>query len=261
MRQFWIFARKEWKEQLRGFKIIWVPLVFIFFGALEPLTYHFMPQILDSVGNLPEGAEFQLPDMTGTDVIMSLTGQYQMIGTLVLVLAFMATMSGERKSGTGTLLYVRPISYASYFSSKWFTAAILGIVSVWLGYGMSMTYIVQLYDVYPGAGELIKFLLSYGVWVLFVITLAVAASAMLPTGGAAGAALGVLFIGQIVDGMIGEYWTWTPWRLPEYSLLYLNAGPESGEFWGALAVTVLLIVLLAVIGTAMAGRNSSRAKV
>ncbi|MET3576845.1 ABC transporter permease [Bhargavaea ullalensis] len=261
MRQFWIFLKREWMEQVRGFKLIWVPLVFIFFGALEPLTYHFMPQILESVGNLPDGAEFNLPDMTGGDILMSLTGQYQMIGTLVLVLAFMAALSGERKSGAGTLLYVRPISYAAYFTSKWLSASLLGTLSVWLGYGMAMTYVIQLYDRYPDAGSIMRFLAVYSIWILLVITLTVAASAALPTGGAAGAALGILFIGQIVQGMFGSHWTWSPWKLPEYGMAFLDGGPETGGLTGAVAVSAVLIFLLVVFGSVAARRNASRAKV
>ncbi|WP_040226476.1 ABC transporter permease [Bhargavaea cecembensis] len=261
MKQYGIFMRKEWREQIRGFKIIWVPLLFIFFGALEPLTYHFLPQIMDSIGNVPDGMEFSFPDLTGTDIIGSLTGQYQLIGILVLVLAFMGTLSGERKSGTGTLLYVRPISYSSYFLAKWTAASLLAVASVWLGYGMAMTYIIQLYEHVPAAGDLIRFLLVYGVWILFAVTLTVAASAALPTGGAAGASLAVLFLGQIIDGLVGKYWPWTPWKLAEYGLSYLAGSPDTSDFYGALAVTAGLIVLLVFLGIAAAGKNASRAKV
>ena len=68
---------------------------------------------------MPEGSEFLWPEYTGEEIFMSLLGQYQFIGILVIVLAFMGSISGERKTGTATLLYVRPISFRAYFLSKW----------------------------------------------------------------------------------------------------------------------------------------------
>ncbi|EMR06264.1 ABC-type transport system involved in multi-copper enzyme maturation, permease component [Bhargavaea cecembensis DSE10] len=261
MNQYRLFLGKEWREQARSFKLFWVPLVFIFFGALEPLTYHFLPQILESVGNLPEGSEFTLPEMTGADVYASLTGQYQTVGLLVLVLAFMGSLSGERKSGTGTLLYVRPISYAAYYLSKWTSAVLLGAASLWLGYGMAATYIVQLYDQVPDLRDVVLFLLVMAVWIVFVVTLTLTASASLPTGGAAGAALGILFIGMMIDGLVGTYWTWSPWKLQSYGLAYLTGGPDTGDLAGALIVTAVLTALLALFGILQARRNAAKAKV
>ncbi|MCW1928609.1 ABC transporter permease [Bhargavaea beijingensis] len=261
MRQFSLFLGKEWREQARSFKLVWVPLVFIFFGALEPLTYHFLPQILESVGNLPEGAAFTLPEMSGADVYASLTGQYQTVGLLVLVLAFMGSLSGERKSGTGTLLYVRPISYAAYYLSKWTAAVGLAVLSVWLGYGMAATYIVQLYDPVPGFPDVVLFLLVMSVWIAFAVTLTMTASAALPTGGAAGAALGILFIGLMIDGIVGAYWTWSPWKLQAYGLAFLTGSPDSGDLAGSLGVTAGLTILLVLSGILLARKNASKAKV
>lgn len=261
MKQFSLLLGKEWREQARSFKLFWVPLVFIFFGALEPLTYHFLPQILESVGNLPEGAEFMLPEMTGADVYASLTGQYQTIGLLVLVLAFMGSLSGERKSGTGTLLYVRPISYAAYYLSKWTAAVLLAAASLWLGYGMAATYIVQLYEAVPGFRDVALFLLVMAAWLIFVVTLTLTASAALPTGGAAGASLGILFIGMMIDGLVGTYWTWSPWKLQGYGLMYLTGSPDSGDLAGALGVTALITFILILLGIRQARKNAAKAKV
>ena len=63
----------------------------------------FFPEIMKSVGNMPEDAQFLWPEFKGEDIFMSLLGQYQFIGILIIVLAFMGTISGERKNGTATL--------------------------------------------------------------------------------------------------------------------------------------------------------------
>ena len=111
MNGFSVLLQKEWREHTRNFKILWIPLVFIIFGIMEPVTNHFLPEIMKSVGNMPEGAEFLWPEFKGEDIFVSLLGQYQFIGILIIILAFMGTISGERKNGTATFLYVRPMSF------------------------------------------------------------------------------------------------------------------------------------------------------
>ena len=119
------------QETLRFYGFLFV---FIIFGILEPVTNHFLPEIMKSVGNLPEGAEFTWPEFRGEDIFMSLLGQYQFIGILVIIFAFMGAISGERKNGTATLLYVRPMSFRNYFLSKWIVVNGIVLGSVWLGF-------------------------------------------------------------------------------------------------------------------------------
>lgn len=35
---------------LRDFKIIWLPIVFIFLGATQPIVTHYLPSILGALG-------------------------------------------------------------------------------------------------------------------------------------------------------------------------------------------------------------------
>lgn len=52
----WVFmVQKELLEQARSFKLLWVPLVFIILGIMQPVSMHLMPLILEQAGNLPEG--------------------------------------------------------------------------------------------------------------------------------------------------------------------------------------------------------------
>ena len=95
MNQLGVLLQKEWRENTRNFKILWIPLVFVIFGMIEPLTYHFLPQIMSSVGNVPEDAQIVFPQMLGEDIFFSLISQYQFMGLLVIVLGFMGLFSRE----------------------------------------------------------------------------------------------------------------------------------------------------------------------
>lgn len=260
MSGFTTLLQKEWREQTRNFKILWIPLVFIIFGVLEPITNHFLPEIMKSVGNMPEGSEFLWPEFAGEDIFMSLLGQYQFIGILVIVLAFMGVISGERKTGTATLLYVRPISFRAYFLSKWLVITGIVLGSVWLGFFAAWYYISILFNSVD-AWQVFGFIATYSVWIIFVVTIVLALSATFSTGVAATLALVVTFVFQIIDSLIGKYWTISPWKLPMYASYAFEENNEISTMWWSIGVTILLIFGLLLFGIFMSKRNTAKTTV
>ena len=260
MTGFLILLQKEWKEQTRTFKILWIPLVFIILGIIEPITNHYLPEIMKSVGNMPEGAEFIWPEYTGEEIFMSLLGQYQFIGILVIVLAFMGSISGERKSGTATLLYVRPISFRDYFLSKWLVVNAIVLGSVWLGFFAAWYYISILFN-NVNAGEVFGFMAIYSLWIIFVVTVVLAFSASLSTGVAATLSLLLTMVFQIIDSLIGMYWTISPWKLPQYATSAFNGNVDTVGFWWSIIVTVFAVLVLTFVGIKMSKRNAAKTTV
>lgn len=261
MNQFGIFLEKEWRENIRNYKLFWIPIVFILFGIMEPVSNYFLPQLLDSVGNLPEGTVLEMPVPEPEQILAAIIGQYHFIGLLVLVLAYMGSIAGERRSGTATLLYVRPISFPAYFMSKWTMASAIALISVWLGLLAGYYYTALLFD----GVEFIKFLQfagTYSIWILLVTAIIITASSVMPNAGlAAGAALFLVFFLQIIDGLIGAYWTISPLKLPVYASQWLISGPDRSDFWLSIVITVLAIVGLNFLGIWTARRNAAKAKV
>ena len=261
MKQLGILLEKEWRENLRSYKLFWIPIVFILFGILEPVTNYFLPQILDSVGNLPEGAVIEMPVPESEQILAAVMGQYQFIGMVVLILAYMGTIAGERRSGTATLLYVRPLSYPSYFISKWITASAIGILSVWLGLMAAYYYIYLLFDQVEIVGFL-QFSASYSVWILLVITIVLASSAASPNAGVAAAvSLAIVFFMQLIDGLLGAYWTFSPMKIPMYASEWLYDGPDLSDFWGTIGIAFVLIFAGLLLGTWMAKKKAASAEV
>ncbi|CEG21672.1 putative transmembrane protein YxlG [Planococcus massiliensis] len=261
MNQFGVLFRKEWRENLRNYKIFWIPIVFILFGILEPVTNYFLPQLLDSLGNLPEGAVIELPVPQPEEILQAVLGQYQLIGMAILILAYMGSIAGERKSGTATLLYVRPLSFRDYFLSKWLMAGITGVMSVWLGLLAAYYYIFLLFE----QVEIISFLQfagTYSVWILLVITIVLAASAAMPNAGmAAAVSLALVFFMQIADSLLGAYWTFSPMKIPAYAAQWLYGKPDMSDYWWTLALAIAFILALLFFGIWMAKRKASTAKV
>ncbi|MCG7343770.1 ABC transporter permease [Sporosarcina sp. ACRSL] len=257
MSSFNVLLKKEWRENLRTYKLYWIPLVFIIFGVIEPLTNYYLPEIMKSIGNLPEGAEFTWPQFQGEDIFVSLMGQYQMIGILIVILAFMGTISGERKNGTATLLYVRPMSFSHYFLSKWIVINTIVLGSVWLGFFASWYYIRILYNS-VAAGEVFAFLGTYSLWLVFAVTVILAFSAWISTGGTAGISILLLLVFQIIDGLIGTYWTVSPWKLSAYAPSAFTGSVDQSDYWLSVGLTVALIILLVLFGIRMSKQNAAK---
>ena len=228
---------------------------------MEPVTNYFLPQILDSVGNLPEGAVFEFPTPLPEQVMVAIMGQYQLIGLLIIALAYMGTIAGERKSGTATLLYARPLSFPAYFTSKWVMASVIALLSVWLGFLAGYYYTYLLF----GSIDLmafIQFVASYSLWILLVVTIVMVSSALMPNAGlAAAVSLGVIFISQLVDSLLGTYWPVSPLKLPAYAAAWLETAPDTGDFWWSVAVTIVLIALLIALGIFLSAKRAATTKV
>ena len=261
MNQFGVLLKKEWRENIRNYKLFWIPAVFVLLGIIEPVTNYFLPQILDSVGNLPEGTVLEFPTPLPGQVIAAIMGQYQFVGLLIIALAYMGTIAGERRSGTATLLYARPLSFFAYFMSKWVMASIIALLSVWLGFLAGYYYTYLLFGSIGFMG-FIQFVASYSLWILLVVSIVMVSSALMPNAGlAAAVSLGVIFISQIVDGLLGAYWPVSPLKLPAYAAAWLETAPDLGDFWWSAGVTILLIALLLALGVFLSAKMAATTKV
>lgn len=260
MNNFSTLFQKEWRENTRNFKILWIPIFFILFGITEPLTNYYLPQILNAVGNLPDSAVIQLPTLTPEQIVMSTVNQYQIIGMLVVTLAFAGIIARERKNGTATFLYVRPIAYSSYVFSKLAIIALLVIGSVILGLLVNVYYTNILFGSVD-ATKFIGFLGTYIVWILFVISIVLFTSAAFSTGIASAVSLFLVLIVQLIDGLLGTYWTISPWKLPMYAGIILSGEVEKTPYVWSMVITICLIVILIIGAIYVAKKNVAKAKI
>ncbi len=260
MNNFSVLFQKEWRENVRNFKIIWIPLVFIVFGIMEPVSNYYLPQILNSVGNLPEGTVFEMPTLTAEQILMSTVSQYQFIGMLVVTLAFVGIISRERKNGTATMLYVRPISFTSYIASKLAIMALIVMGSFLLGMLASLYYVTILFGKVGGA-EFLGFIGTYCMWLLFVISIVILSSSAFTSGIASMISLLFVIFGQLIDALLGAYWTITPWKLPYYAGYILSGSVDESTYLWTMLLTLLLSILCLFGAVYFAKINSAKAKI
>ena len=222
--QWLLLFRKEMLELSRTYKWIWVPCVFVLLGIMQPVTSYYMPQILETAGGLPEGAVIVIPPPTGAYVLTETLGNFGMIGLLVLVLAAMGAVSGERAAGAATLVLVRPVRFASYITAKWAAFALLAAASLALGIGASWYYTHLLIENVP-LPAVLQSAVFYAMWLALVIAAVVFYSTVLKAPSAAAfltlvsvAALSVLT--SLLKGIMG----WSPARLPAHAAAVLEGG-------------------------------------
>ncbi|WP_339174714.1 ABC transporter permease subunit [Solibacillus sp. FSL R5-0691] len=260
MQQFKALLLKELRESVRSFKILWIPLVFILLGISDPLMNYFMEDILQAVGNMPDGFMMTMPEFQPADLLIASTGQFQTIGLLVLITAYIGSVSRERQNGTATLLYVRPMSFTALFFSKWIVASTIAIISALAGYAGSMYYTALLY----GTVDVTKFLAmlgTYCIWLLFVMALTVAMSAAFQTSVAATITIILIPVGLLIDTLIGSFWSITPWKLAKYGTGLLTDSVLMENYWYTLLVVLVLLVVIVLIGIQMSKKNIRYLKV
>ncbi|MEK5230355.1 ABC transporter permease subunit [Lysinibacillus sp. FSL K6-0232] len=260
MRGFNVLLQKEFREAWRSWKFLWIPLVFALLGMSDPLTNYYMMDILKAVGNVPEGFEMLMPELMPVDLLQASISQFQTIGLLVMMAVFVGTISKERASGMATLLYVRPISFSAYFLSKFIVMSTISLVSILAGFTASVYYTNILYGTLD-IGLLLAGFLTYYIWLLFVIAVALMMSASFKTVIATTCAFTLIFLGQIVDMIVGIFWTISPWKLASYGTLLIRGTMEMSNYWWSLSITIVLTMLCIGIGILMMKRNASMVKI
>jgi ABC-2 type transport system permease protein len=247
MKQWFTLLNKEFLEMARNYKWVWMPITFILLGVMDPLTTYYLPEIINSVGGLPEGTVFEMPEPSAQEVFIMSLGQYQMIGILVIVLSMMGTIAGERKSGVAQLILVKPVSYSSYITSKWAAAIILILLSLFLGMLASWYYTGVLFEFIPFASFMESFGL-YALWLALVISFVILCSALFMQPVAAGmVALVTVFVFTIIGGSFQHLLEWSPTQLLTYvsERLITEKWPEHvGAATGmSLLMSVIFVVL------------------
>ncbi|NMH70349.1 ABC transporter permease [Bacillus sp. RO3] len=240
MKTGWVLFRKEWLELTRNYKLIWMPIVFILLGLTEPLTAYYLPDILQSVGDLPEGTVIEIPTPSSEEVFVSTISQFNTFGILLIAFGFMGVIAGERKSGNAVMVLVKPVSYVAYIYSKWFAVVVL----VWISYGLGMIsswYYIHLLFYGISFTAFMEGFLVYGLWLTFILTVVVFFSSLVKIPGiAAFFTISLSIFLTVVSGYLRERFKWSPGQLSNYvnEIILHNTWPD--HLTGSIVLTILL---------------------
>jgi ABC-2 type transport system permease protein len=249
MSNFITLFQKELKEALRSGKWIWLPIAFIILGISQPLSSYYMPQILESAGNLPEGAVIEIPTPTGEEVLAATLSQFGTVGTLLLVIAFMGAICNERQNGTLALVMVRPVSPLQYMTSKWFSQILLTLVSFLLSYGITWYYTNLLFHTVSWERVLTSFAL-YSLWLLFILSVTMLIGTWLKSAsGIAGLSIVILGGLSVLSGLFKKYTQWSPANIKAQASAVLLQGEMNENGVLIICTSIILSLLFVVIAT------------
>lgn len=251
MQWFTIF-KKEILEDWRNFKWIWVPLVFIVICIMDPLSTYYLPQIIDAVGGMPEGAVFEVPAVQPEQAIMMSLAELSMFGVLVIVAISMAVIAGgERKSGVAELILVKPVSYFTYISAKWAAKGLLVFTSYLIGMLASWYYVNLLYGEIT-AGQFVSLFFFYLVWLIFVISLTIFYNTVVKIPGLVLTLSVVTIMGMsAINQIFGHHMSWFPNSISGHITEMLMVNKIPGALWAAASITIILSVVLLIASNFM----------
>lgn len=256
--KFVTLVQKEWLELLRSYKLIWVPLVFVVLGITQPVTSYYMPVILEKAGNLPEGSVIEIPLPGGGQVLADTLSQFGIMGLLILALAFMGTVSGDRNSGASSLVLVKPISFGTYIFSKWMSMLTLSWSALLMGYAAAWYYTWLLIEKVAFGPFFLSYAL-YGLWFTFILTATLLFSTLLRSAaGAAFSSLGLAVLLSLLSGLMPKYLGWTPGSITgaAYQAVQSLEGFDAPASFGWSIGTAVLLIAADLAGSAALLRRS-----
>lgn len=244
MRTWLVLFHKECLELIRSYKWLWVPLIFLLLGIAQPITSYLLPDLLKVAGNLPEGAIMEIPLPRPGESLASVLSNYNTIGLLVLTLAFMSSITGERQRGITSLIMAKPVSGFAYLSSKWTASVMLAWTSLLLGYGGAWYYVDMLLGK-VNAMHALEALLLYALWLAFLMALLILMGSWLASGGAAAAVtLLSAAVLTLASGLLTNWLFFSPTRLVTHAEALLMKGQPEPSLGLSLGVSLAAIVVM-----------------
>ncbi len=233
---------KELIEKARNYKLVWIPLVFIVLGMMQPVSTYLMPVILEKAGSLPEGTVLNIPMPSAAEVLASTLQQFSTIGVLLLALAAMGAVSGERN--IAPIILVKPVPMSFFITSKWASYTVVTWGSILLGYGAAYYCTVILF----GNTSFASFVQSWAIyclWLTLMITIVIFFSSCLKSGaGAAFSAIGITLLLSLLVSFFPKQMGWSPGALSGYAASIVVGVEVDYKLWIAIVASIGLIVLL-----------------
>ena len=228
--------KKEFKEQLRTYKLLIVAAVFLLFGFATPLLTRYMSRLMEMTG---EDIIIQMPEPTALMSLAEYADTVMQVGILVAVLIAMGSIARERDKGTAAMVLSKPVGHGAFVLAKLVAISTSFVVALGLGSSACYAYTVLLIEP-ASASSFFGLNLLLALFFVLCISVTLLFSSLFRNSLAAGGiALVVLIVLGILTQVpwIGDY---TPGRLIGWGTGLLTGSPDSA--WGAFGVSLGIII-------------------
>ncbi|MBI2165856.1 MAG: ABC transporter permease subunit [Chloroflexi bacterium] len=236
MKGFMPLLKKELKEQIRGYRLVIVAGVFGVLGLSTPFLIKYLPEIIRLTG---QTVPVDTPPATALTAFREYSETVAQLGVLVVVLLATGAVSGERSRGTAAMTLAKPVSRSAFLLAKGVSLSVTLWVSLGLAWALCLLYTRVLFQ----EGDALSFL-GLNLLLGLFLTLAVAVTLLYSTWLRSQILIALLSLVSMVGtpalGAMPVLRDYTPGALIRWGNSLLEVGTSGA--WGALAVTLLLIV-------------------
>lgn len=242
--QFAAFVKKELLEAVRTGKLTVIAILFVLFGMMNPAIAKLMPWMMRIlVEDMPElgfaGGQAQVT----VDALTSWMQFYKNIPMALLVLLFLysSLMAAEYQKGTLICLLTKGMSRWKILAAKGAVLLALWTAGYWISFGITYGYNEYFWK-NEGASHIVfaaACLYLFGVWILSLLLFF---AVLCKTNSSALIAVGGVFLGCYLLGLLPKIKTYLPVQLLDAPALFRKAG-ECVDYERAVFITILLICL------------------
>ncbi|MFT8323579.1 MAG: ABC transporter permease subunit [Bacillus sp. (in: firmicutes)] len=249
MNTFTVLAKKEFIQMVREYKVIWLPLVFIFLGITQPVISYYLPAILKTLGN-GKGIiiDPNMASQKGGEILASTLGsQFDQLGIMIIVVSLMGIVQSDKANGMLAFILTRPVKIMEYITGKIISNYLFVACSIVLGYSVSYLYVQLLYT-NVDFNDLVMALFFYLIWVLFMVSFTTMISTIFTSQGII-ALISIVFLlsCRIMVGLSPVLDYMNPASMSKYAMEVLNFGTIDTEVIGHIIMAFLWVALTIII--------------
>ncbi|MFC7685030.1 ABC transporter permease subunit [Ureibacillus sp. GCM10028918] len=241
-----LLIRKEFVQMVRDYKMIWLPIVFVFLGCTQPIVTYYLPNILEALGG-GQGItiDSSLISQKGGEVLASTLGsQFDQLGIIILVITFMGIIQSDKSNGMLAFILTRPVTIISYLNGKVVSNYLIAVLSVSIGFFVSYLYVNYLFTEVAFYHMMIALLL-YLLWVLFIVSFTMMVSAIFRSQGMIALISIIFLIGcRIIVNLIPKIDFINPASLSKHAMEVLVTGTIHTSVISTVLVEFIWILLI-----------------
>jgi len=249
MTSFYILTKKEYVQMFREFKMIWLPLVFMFLGATQPVVTYYLPSILATLGgNQGITIDPSMLQQDGAQVMAATLGsQFDQLGIMVIVIAMMGIIQSDKANGMLDFILTRPVTVRSYIGGKLVSNFLFVAFSVTFGYFVSYIYANFLFSNMPFL-DMILAIVFYLLWVLFIISFTAMISTIFNGQGViALISIVSLLVLKMISGLHPIIDLLNPAGMSQQAMLVLITSSVDSHLYGNMLITIIWIALMVMV--------------
>lgn len=246
MNSLMAFIKKEWMDLIRSGRLMILLIIFLLFGIMNPAIAKLTPWMMEMMAESMEQSGLMVTDVT-VDAMTSWTQFFKNIpmGLIAFVLISSNLFTKEYSKGTLILVLTKGLNRYKVIVAKAIMLFITWSACYWLCFGVTYAYNAYFWD-NSVAYNLMEAVLFYWIAGVFAVAMMVLFSVVFSSGTGVLLGTGGVFAACYLVSMIPKAAKFLPTKLMGTAGLLMGA-EEVADFWEALIVTSIIIVLAFVV--------------